>query len=73
MSGILRALVNSGHGVTVFTPFTDSNRENYTEVDSTERAIRFLNMDVGDVKIDMLTAMDTLVETSRMQCTVITK
>jgi len=32
MAGILRALTDHGHHVTVLTPFADGNRENYTEV-----------------------------------------
>ncbi|CAH1722244.1 unnamed protein product [Aphis gossypii] len=33
MRGVLRSLVDAGHNVTVFTPFPDGDRENYTEVD----------------------------------------
>ncbi|XP_001947235.2 UDP-glucuronosyltransferase 2B17 [Acyrthosiphon pisum] len=32
MSAVLRSLTDAGHNVTVFTPFLDGNRENYTEV-----------------------------------------
>nr|WIG62511.1 UDP-glucuronosyltransferase 2B2-like protein [Rhopalosiphum padi] len=32
MSAILRSLSENGHNVTVFTPFSDGNRVNYTEV-----------------------------------------
>jgi len=68
MSGILRALVNSGHNVTVFTPFTDGDRENYTEVDISEGATKFLDKDIKDMRLNVFTVMDLLVETSRMQC-----
>lgn len=33
MSAVLRSLTNAGHSVTVFTPITDGDRKNYTEVD----------------------------------------
>lgn len=33
MSGVLRALTDNGHVVTVFTPYPDGDRVNYTEVD----------------------------------------
>ncbi|XP_060835305.1 UDP-glucosyltransferase 2-like [Rhopalosiphum padi] len=33
MSEVLRSLTDAGHSVTVFTPFPDGDRENYTEVD----------------------------------------
>lgn len=33
MKGILRALTDHGHYVTVFTPYPEGNRENYTEID----------------------------------------
>lgn len=32
MSAVLRSLTDIGHNVTVFTPFPDGNRDNYTEV-----------------------------------------
>ncbi|XP_060842899.1 UDP-glucosyltransferase 2-like [Rhopalosiphum padi] len=33
MSAVLRSLTDAGHSVTVFTPLTDGDRTNYTEVD----------------------------------------
>ncbi|XP_022163253.1 UDP-glucuronosyltransferase 2A3-like [Myzus persicae] len=33
MQGVLRALTDRGHTVTVFTPFIDGDRDGYTEVD----------------------------------------
>ncbi|XP_001944591.2 UDP-glucuronosyltransferase 2B15 [Acyrthosiphon pisum] len=47
MSSILRALVDNGHNVTVFTPFADGNRENYTEVST--GATTFLEMNIEDL------------------------
>ncbi|XP_022164268.1 UDP-glucuronosyltransferase 2B17-like [Myzus persicae] len=46
MSGILRALVDKGHNVTVFTPFPEGNRENYTEVSTSTKAMTVL-LDAG--------------------------
>lgn len=36
MDGILRALTDAGHHVTVFTPFPGGHRTNYTEVDTSQ-------------------------------------
>ncbi|CAI6346307.1 unnamed protein product [Macrosiphum euphorbiae] len=49
MSSILRALVDNGHNVTVFTPFTDGNRENYTEVSTSTGDMTFLEMDIKEL------------------------
>jgi len=49
MSGILGALVDNGHNVTVFTPFTDGNRENYTEVSTSTEAMTFLEEELDDL------------------------
>jgi len=48
MSAILRALVDNRHNVTVFTPFTDGNRENYTEVPISTEAMVILDGELGD-------------------------
>jgi len=49
MSAILRALVDNGHNVTVFTPFTDGNRENYTEVSTAKEGMSFLDGELEDL------------------------
>jgi len=49
MSAILRALVDNGHNVTVFTPFTDGNRENYTEVSISTEATVLLDGELEDL------------------------
>lgn len=46
MSSILRALTDAGHRVTVFTPFPEGDRENYTEVDTSLEWPRRLEMDL---------------------------
>ncbi|CAI6344887.1 unnamed protein product [Macrosiphum euphorbiae] len=67
MSGILRALVNSGHhNVTVFTQFTDGNRENYTEVDTTlEGVMQFMDMYLKHMMSRRLTIIGEFVMMSR--------
>ncbi|XP_022164266.1 UDP-glucuronosyltransferase 2C1-like isoform X2 [Myzus persicae] len=49
MNGVLRALVDKGHNVTVFTPFPEGNRENYTEVSTSTEAMQFLAQDLNDM------------------------
>jgi glucuronosyltransferase len=46
MSSVLRSLVDAGHSVTVFTPFPDGDRENYTEVDTSHDFPMKLDLDV---------------------------
>lgn len=48
MSSILRVLSENGHHVTVFTPFPDGPRANYTEVDTSKAYRIFLEMNVID-------------------------
>lgn len=49
MSGILRALVDNGHNVTVFTPFPNGNRENYTEVNTSVGTMTILDMGLKEL------------------------
>ncbi|CAI6347452.1 unnamed protein product [Macrosiphum euphorbiae] len=46
MSSVLRSLTDAGHTVTVFTPFLDGDRINYTEVDTSRYFPMKLEMDV---------------------------
>ncbi|XP_022162084.1 UDP-glucuronosyltransferase 2B7-like isoform X8 [Myzus persicae] len=46
MSSLLRALTDAGHEVTVFTPFPEGDRANYTEVDTSRDFPMKLDMDV---------------------------
>jgi len=46
MSAVLRAMTDNGHNVTVFTPFVDGNRENYTEIDMSNIFPMKLNMSI---------------------------
>lgn len=43
MSAVLLSLTDAGHGVTVFTPFLDGQRVNYTEVDTSKTFELVLN------------------------------
>ncbi|KAL4112573.1 hypothetical protein QTP88_016328 [Uroleucon formosanum] len=46
MSSVLRSLTDAGHTVTVFTPFPDGDRANYTEVDTSRDFPLKLDLDV---------------------------
>lgn len=46
MKGILRALTDHGHHVTVFTPFPEGNRVNYTEIDLSKEIVPITSSDV---------------------------
>eukprot|EP00102_Acyrthosiphon_pisum_P017439 XP_008188832.2 PREDICTED: UDP-glucuronosyltransferase 2B7-like [Acyrthosiphon pisum] len=46
MRSLLRSLTDAGHMVTVFTPFPDGDRANYTEVDTSRDFPMKLDMDV---------------------------
>ncbi|XP_029342038.1 UDP-glucuronosyltransferase 2B7-like [Acyrthosiphon pisum] len=46
MSSVLRSLTDAGHTVTVFTPFPDGDRANYTEVDISRDFPIKLDMDL---------------------------
>jgi len=49
VSSILRVLSNNGHQVTMFTPFPDGERANYTEVDtSIDHGQEFVGLDLID-------------------------
>jgi len=47
MSAVLRSLTDAGHEVTVFTPFPDGDRENYTEVDTSADHRARVDMDLS--------------------------
>lgn len=46
VSSVLRALTDAGHHVTVFTPITVGDRENYTEVDTSAELPKKLDLDL---------------------------
>lgn len=49
MRGILRALTDHGHQVTVFTSILDGNRENYTEIDLSKEIEPLVGLNMSDV------------------------
>lgn len=53
MRGILRALTDHGHRVTVFTAHPDGNRENYTEIDLSDSFPSLIKMDIDQVEREM--------------------
>lgn len=74
MRNVLRALTDSGHAVTVFTPFTDGNRANYTEVDMSTVIPIKLNMDLSEIFEKFATTTSIIpfsVQLSRMLCDII--
>ncbi|VVC34036.1 UDP-glucuronosyl/UDP-glucosyltransferase [Cinara cedri] len=50
MSSVLRALTESGHSVTVVTPFPEGNKENYTEVDTSDILPTMVGIDLTKLK-----------------------
>lgn len=50
MKGILRALTDHGHNVTVFTPFPEGHRENYTEIDLSKEINPLVGLDINFVQ-----------------------
>jgi len=74
MSAILRALVDNGHNVTVFTPFADGNRENYTEVSTSTESTKFLDGELEELMDqygDPIKIMRQVSEMSRTLCDIV--
>jgi len=73
MRGVLRALTDSGHTVTVFTPFIDGDRDGYTEVDvSGDLVVRVgINISLIMSTQSTRTVIAYIVNTTRTNCGVI--
>lgn len=74
MRAVLRALTDSGHTVTVFTPFPDGGRENYTEVDMSPVFPIKLDLEVPEILekfVHTTTLMPLVVTMSRILCNTI--
>jgi len=67
VSSILRVLSNNGHQVTVFTPFPEGERDNYTEVDTS------INFGPGFILKDLIVTMDLMGPPTTMVKTIRTK
>ncbi|XP_060852684.1 UDP-glucosyltransferase 2-like isoform X2 [Rhopalosiphum padi] len=60
MEGILRALTEYGHNVTVMTPFPSGNRENYTEIDVSNETFSMLRLDIELVQKHLTSYFHTI-------------
>ncbi|XP_060870458.1 UDP-glucosyltransferase 2-like [Metopolophium dirhodum] len=71
MRAVLRALTDAGHTVTVFTPFPDGDRDNYTEVDTSAAFRMKLDVDLAEVLekfVEPSSILPLLVTVSRSLC-----
>lgn len=71
MRATLRALTDAGHEVTVFTPFPDGDRENYTEVDTSAAFQMKLDVDLAEVLekfVEPSSILPLIVTISRTLC-----
>ncbi|XP_060863381.1 UDP-glucosyltransferase 2-like [Metopolophium dirhodum] len=76
MSAVLRAMTNNGHNVTVFTPFLDGNRENYTELDMSSMFPMKLDMSIVDLRekfSNQFTPISYMMELGRQNCEILHK
>lgn len=60
MKGILHALTDHGHNVTVFTPFPEGHRENYTEIDLSKEIIPLVGLDIDFVQTKLPQCTDLI-------------
>lgn len=60
MEGIIRALTEHGHQVTVLTPFPNGDRENYTEIDVSNETFSMLRLDIDLVKKHLTSYFDLI-------------
>eukprot|EP00102_Acyrthosiphon_pisum_P011902 XP_008180824.1 PREDICTED: UDP-glucuronosyltransferase 2B15-like [Acyrthosiphon pisum] len=66
VSAVLRVLTNNGHHVTVFTPFLDGERDNYTEIDTSNDHLKFLEWNLIDT-MDVIGSPTTMVNFMRTE------
>lgn len=74
VSSVLRALTDNGHNVTVFTPISDGNRANYTEVDTSNNLPKKVDVNFEDVKKilnDPVKVMITGTAIARLYCNIV--
>lgn len=60
MKGILHALTDHGHNVTVFTPFPEGHRKNYTEIDLSKEIIPLVGLDIDFVQTKLPECSDLI-------------
>ncbi|XP_050538591.1 uncharacterized protein LOC126904011 [Daktulosphaira vitifoliae] len=73
-SAVLKALVEHGHEVTVFTPLLDGNRTNYTEVDMSNDTPILTNMDTMNAIAEWQSPQNivpSLSEMSKINCDIL--
>ncbi|KAL5244410.1 hypothetical protein ACI65C_011820 [Semiaphis heraclei] len=76
MSAVLRAMTDNGHNVTVFTPFLDGNRENYTEIDMSSMFPMKLDMSIKylrEIFSNQFTPLSFMLELGRLSCEILHK
>jgi len=76
MSAVLRAMTDNGHNVTVFTPFLDGNRENYTEIDMSSMFPMKLGMNIVSKRKtfgNQFTPISYMMELGRLSCEILHK
>ncbi|VVC43587.1 Hypothetical protein CINCED_3A013384 [Cinara cedri] len=66
VSAVLRALTDGGHHVTVFTPFPEGDRANYTEVDTSDRFAKVIAMDLTALKRLFSNPLTIVAQTMKM-------
>jgi len=60
MEGILRALTDHGHQITVLTPYPTGDRENYTEVDVSKDIYSLIRLDIEFVRKELTSYSDLI-------------
>jgi len=76
MSAVLQAMTDNGHNVTVFTPFPDGNRENYTEIDMSSMFPMKLGMSIMYLRetfSNQFTPQSFMLELGRLSCEILHK
>ncbi|VVC33548.1 UDP-glucuronosyl/UDP-glucosyltransferase [Cinara cedri] len=74
MSGVLRALTDRGHNVTVFTPFVDGDRKNYAEVDMSRELKPLISVNIKliyNVVRNPAVFLSNLINRTRSDCNAI--
>uniref|UniRef100_A0A2S2PQV5 UDP-glucuronosyltransferase 2B28 n=1 Tax=Schizaphis graminum TaxID=13262 RepID=A0A2S2PQV5_SCHGA len=60
MEGILRALTEHGHKITVLTPFPTGDRGNYTEIDVSKEIRTLLRLDIDQLNKELISHFDLI-------------
>lgn len=60
MEGIIRALTEHSHQVTILTPFPKGDRENYTEIDVSNETFSMIRLDIDLVQKHLTSYFDLI-------------